>query len=404
MWRALEFLPASELSICMGQTGLARARYLAIVVCDEDSAPEADNLASKLGLPLWLLGYESDIVLADVAQVIVDINIRNAASAAALRQLLAKLPPHLPRRFIVDNGMATHVSRVQANALGATHHVIRQKALAELRRDLSSVAELAVPIPPAKRAMIAAAPGGKSVLSAGKAIASLFEGLVADQMLHTEAISSASAAVLADVASIGGERWLDTVREHHESTFQHCLLVAGVAATYAAKSKLSPYAASALVNAALLHDVGKATVPQQVLDKPGKLTDSEFALIKGHPRAGYDYLKSHAELPDAVLDAVLHHHEALDGSGYPDRLSGAKILPLTRILTVCDVFAAIVEKRPYKSAEPPSSAIMALVDMALRSRVDYEAVRRLATAFNITLPDTLEELAASLSQANRARA
>lgn len=388
----------------MAKAELGRRRYLAIVVCDDDSAPQADNLAEKLGLPLWLLGCDSGIVLADVAQVIVDINMRNPASVAALRQLLHRLPAQVPRRFIVDNGAATHVSRVQANALGATHHVIRQKAVADLRRELSSVADLTAPISPARRAVIAAAPGGKSVLAAGRAIAGLFEGLVADQMLHTELVSSASAAVLADVAAIGGDRWLDTVREHHESTFQHCLLVAGVAATYAAKSGLSPYAATALVNAALLHDVGKATVPQQVLDKPGKLTESEFALIKGHPRAGYDYLKSHAELPEAVLDAVLHHHEALDGSGYPDGLTGTQIPPLTRILTVCDVFAAIVEKRSYKSAEPPSSAIMALVDMALRSRVDYEAVRRLAGAFAITLPDSLEDLAASLNQPVRARA
>jgi putative nucleotidyltransferase with HDIG domain len=388
----------------MAKAGTARQRYLAVVVCDEDSAPEADNLAGQLGLPLWLLGFPSDVVLDDVAQVIVDIDMRNPVSVVALRALLAQLPTALPRRFIVDSGASTHLSRVQANALGATHHVTRHRAVAELRRDLSSMAELVVPIPSAKRALIGAAPGGRSVLAAGRSIAMLFEGLVGDQVIDAGAISSASAEVLADVASVGGERWLDTVREHHESTFQHCLLVAGVAATYAAKNGLGTYAATALVNAALLHDVGKATVPQQVLDKPGKLTDSEFALIKGHPRAGYDYLKSHADLPDAVLDAVLHHHEALDGSGYPDRLRGSQIQPLTRILTVCDIFAAIVEKRPYQSAQPPSSAIMALVDMALRSRVDYEAVRRLASAFGVPLPATLEELAAALSQPIRARA
>jgi putative nucleotidyltransferase with HDIG domain len=360
-------------------------------------------LAGQLGLPLWLLGFPSDIELDEVAQVIVDIDMRNVQSVGALRSLLNRLPTSLPRRFIVDNGAATHLSRVQANALGATHHVTRHRAVAELRRDLSSMAELVVPIPSTRRALIAASPGGRSVLSAGKSIAALFEGLVGDQVIDADAISTASAEVLADVASVGGERWLDTVREHHESTFQHCLLVAGVAATYAARNGLNSYAATALVNAALLHDVGKATVPQQILDKPGKLTDSEFALIKGHPRAGYDYLKSHSEMPDAVLDAVLHHHEALDGSGYPDRLSGAQIQPLARILTVCDVFAAIVERRPYQSAQPPSSAIMALVDMALRSRVDYVAVRRLASAFGVPLPDSLEELASALSQPIRAR-
>lgn len=388
----------------MAKAGTAPPRYLAIVVCDEDSAPEADNLAGQLGLPLWLLGFPSDIVLDEVAQVIVDIDMRNPRSATALRTLLGRLPTSLPRRFIVDNGAATHLSRIQANALGATHHVTRHRAVSELRRDLSSMAELVVPIPATKRALICAQPGGRSVLAAGRSIATLFEGLVGDQVIDSDALSTVSAEVLADIAAGGGERWLDTVREHHESTFQHCLLVAGVAATYAAKNNLSSYAAIALVNAALLHDVGKATVPQQVLDKPGKLTESEFALIKGHPRAGYDYLKSHAELPDAVLDAVLHHHEALDGSGYPDNLRGEQIQPLTRILTVCDIFAAIVERRPYQSAQPPSSAIMALVDMALRSRVDYEAVRRLASAFGVPLPTSLEELAASLSQPIRARA
>jgi HD-GYP domain-containing protein (c-di-GMP phosphodiesterase class II) len=388
----------------MTKAGVERPRYVAVVVCDEDSAPQADNLAAQVGLPLWLLGMPSDIAPEDVAQVIVDINMRNAQSVAELRKLLAKLPPDLPRRFIVDNGAATHVTRVQANALGATHHVTRHKAASELRRSLSSMANLVEPISPAKRAVIAAAPGGRSVLSAGKSIAALFEGLVGDHMLQHEVISLATAEVLADVTSIGGQKWLNTVREHHESTFQHCLLVTGVAATYATRNHLSPPVATALVNAALVHDVGKATVPQQILDKPEKLTDAEFAVIKRHPRAGYDYLKAHANLPVAVLDAVLHHHEALDGSGYPDALTGNQIAPLARILTVCDIFAAIVEKRAYKSAEPPSSAIMALVDMAIRSRVDYEAVRRLAASFDIQLADTLEDLAASLSQRTRARA
>jgi putative nucleotidyltransferase with HDIG domain len=383
---------------------LEQPRYLAVVVCDEDNAPESDNLAAQLALPLWLLGCESDIVLGEVAQVIVNINMRNAASVDALKRLLSGLPLTVLRRFIVDNGTSTYASRVQANSLGATHHVSRQRALSELRRDLSSLAELATPIAPAKRAVIAAAPGGKSALSAGKAIAGLFQGLAADRPIDADVITHSSQEVLTDVGAIGGERWLDTVRKHHEGTFQHCLLVAGVAATYATKNGLNPFIATALVNAALLHDVGKASIPQQILDKPGKLTESEFAVIKRHPRLGYDYLKSHAELPESVLDAVLHHHEALDGSGYPDGLTGDRIAPLTRILTVCDVFAANVEERSYKSAQPASSAVMALVDMALRSRVDYEAVRRLASAFDVSLPGTLEELAASLSQPTRARA
>lgn len=392
---AIDFMPGNK---------QGRPRYLTLIVCDDESVAEARQLAGEVGLPLCVLGSPEELLLQDVAHVIVEMNMRNPASVIAMRRFLAKLPADVSRCFVVDNGSATYASRVQANALGATRHILRNRAAIELRRQLSSIAAVATPLAPAKRALIAASPGGRSVLSAGRSIASAFEGFVDGNPLQVEAISAASADLLADVSNVDGQSWLNTVREHHEGTFQHCLLVAGVAATYAAKNGISGYAATMLVNAALLHDVGKATVPQQVLDKPGKLTESEFALIKGHPRAGYDYLTSHAELPEAVLDAVLHHHEALDGSGYPDGLSGPQIPPLTRILTVCDIFAAMVEKRSYKSAEPPSSAIMTLVDMALRSRVDYEAVRRLAGAFGTTLPDSLEELAVSLNQPVRARA
>jgi putative nucleotidyltransferase with HDIG domain len=386
----------------MVQTAVERSRYLAIVVCDEESAAHAGNLADQVGLPLWLLGSKADISLDDVAQVVVDINMRNAQSVTALRQLFGKLPGNLPRRFIIDGGAAIHVSRVQANALGATHHIARLKAAAELRQSLSTVAEISAPMPPAKRACLAALPGGKSILSAGQSIVSLFEGLVDGHTLHTETLSLASNQVLGDVKSIGSQKWLDTVRDHHEGTFQHCLLVTGIAATYATRNSLPAHMATALVTAALVHDVGKATVPQQILDKPGKLSDSEFEAIKRHSRAGYDYLRTHASLPEPVLDAVLHHHEALDGSGYPDGLSGDKIVPMTRILTVCDIFAAIVEKRSYKPPQSPSSAIMVLVDMALRSRVDYDVVRKLAAAFDIDLPASLDGLAASLNQRSRA--
>lgn len=87
-----------------------------------------------------------------------------------------------------------------------------------------------------------------------------------------------------------------------------------------------------------------------------------------------------------VLDAVRHHHEALDGSGYPDQLRGAEIGPLTRILTVCDIFAALIETRPYKQTRTPQEAISMLVDMSISSKVDYAAVRTLGGSFGIPLP------------------
>ncbi len=97
----------------------------------------------------------------------------------------------------------------------------------------------------------------------------------------------------------------------------------------------------------LLHDVGKIGVPDRVLSKPGKLTVEEFALIKEHPQIGYDIVKNLPNFED-LLPGILHHHESLDGSGYPHGLSGDAIPLQARILAVADAFDAMTSDRPYR--------------------------------------------------------
>ncbi len=101
--------------------------------------------------------------------------------------------------------------------------------------------------------------------------------------------------------------------------------------------------------AALIHDIGKIAVPAEILSKPGKLSQAEFALIKTHPQAGYDMLRQ-AELPYPVPETVLQHHERYDGTGYPAGLSGDEILPEASILAVADVVEAMSSHRPYRAA------------------------------------------------------
>ena len=95
--------------------------------------------------------------------------------------------------------------------------------------------------------------------------------------------------------------------------------------------------------AAMFHDIGKAKIPLAILDKPGRLDPDERALVESHPAAGYDVLKSNAGISPEILDAVRHHHEYLDGSGYPDGLCAESISDLVRILTISDIFAALIE-------------------------------------------------------------
>ncbi len=101
--------------------------------------------------------------------------------------------------------------------------------------------------------------------------------------------------------------------------------------------------------AATVHDIGKIVVPAEFLSKPTRLTESEFAMIRQHSQAGYDLLRP-AALPDVVMDAVLQHHERLDGSGYPHGLKGDEIGLFGRILAVADVAEAMSSHRPYRPA------------------------------------------------------
>lgn len=106
-----------------------------------------------------------------------------------------------------------------------------------------------------------------------------------------------------------------------------------------------------LVMAGLLHDIGKTKIPEQILFAPRKLTEEEFEVIKHHPIFSYELLDN--QYVDVVKDAVLHHHERMDGTGYPDGLSGEKVSVFARITAICDVYDAMVSKRSYKEARIP---------------------------------------------------
>jgi HD-GYP domain-containing protein (c-di-GMP phosphodiesterase class II) len=109
--------------------------------------------------------------------------------------------------------------------------------------------------------------------------------------------------------------------------------------------------------AGLLHDIGKALMPLEILNKPAKLTDDEFAVIRSHPVRGHDLLKSTHGASASTLDVVLHHHERMDGKGYPFGLPAERISQLARMGAICDVYDAITSNRPYKAGWDPAQSI-----------------------------------------------
>ncbi|SDT95193.1 HD-GYP domain-containing protein [Halopseudomonas salegens] len=147
------------------------------------------------------------------------------------------------------------------------------------------------------------------------------------------------------------------IKRKDEYTYLHSVAVAAMMIGMARQLELDEETTRLAGMAGLLHDLGKAMTPEDILNKPGKLTDEEFAVMREHPVLGHQLLQSWAGVPEAVLDVCLHHHEKVDGSGYPWQQSGEQISLLSRIGAICDVYDAVTSNRPYKAGWDPAVSI-----------------------------------------------
>jgi putative nucleotidyltransferase with HDIG domain len=179
-----------------------------------------------------------------------------------------------------------------------------------------------------------------------------------------------------------------TVAMRDPYTASHERRVAQLASRMAVRLGWSEEATERMHTAALVHDVGKISVPAEILSKPTRLTDIEFEIVKAHAAAGYDILAPIA-FDGPVADIVRQHHERLDGSGYPQGLRGEEILPGARVLAIADVVEAMISHRPYRPALPLEEA---LAEITGGSGVRYdpdaaEICRRLFEEEGFTLPE-----------------
>jgi HD-GYP domain-containing protein (c-di-GMP phosphodiesterase class II) len=185
--------------------------------------------------------------------------------------------------------------------------------------------------------------------------------------------------VVADEESFLGGRvhaLLLRLAEKDGSTEGHTRRVATLAVQIGEQLHLPPARLRLLALGGLLHDMGKLAVPDMILNKPGKLTDDEFAIVKGHPVAGRELLNELGGFPDLVLDLVESHHERLDGRGYPNRAKAGRLDLEVRILTVADVYDALTADRVYREAWPIERAL-ALLDEDTGSAFDELCVTAL---------------------------
>ena len=218
----------------------------------------------------------------------------------------------------------------------------------------------------------------EQVTGATAIVTELFDSAALGAGLQQADVERGTELVLAAVSEVGIGAWLDAVWRHDTGVYQHTLGVAGHAATFGSQIGLSRGDLNRLVRAALLHDIGKSRIPVEILNKPGPLDPEELRLMQRHPEIGAALLLAQGEFEPAVIDVVRHHHERLDGKGYPDRLAGAAVGDLVRIVSICDVFSALTERRAYRQPATAAEALAIMVES--HGHLDTDLLRAYAPA------------------------
>jgi putative nucleotidyltransferase with HDIG domain len=147
-----------------------------------------------------------------------------------------------------------------------------------------------------------------------------------------------------------------------EYTFMHSTAVAALMVALSRTLGYDDRTTELAGMAGLLHDIGKAQVPLEILNKPGSLNEVEWTAIRTHPERGHAIIGKSPNVPSEVLDAILHHHEKMDGTGYPHALPQGEIATIARMTAICDVYDAITSNRPYKGGWQPAIAVRRMAE------------------------------------------
>jgi putative nucleotidyltransferase with HDIG domain len=323
-----------------------------LVLALTDKGSKLDDIRAALS-PTHVVHPLLDSTRSDVLEnafaILVDVELQDFRNIERLQRHDKTLKKVKRRIFLVDK--KSHLAIAQAYSLGATDVADDALSVKDMTRGAAST--------------INGGEGGKypklSISSA--ALASLFGSMARGSLIEVSDAVLCTDAVMSAIQSRGLTDWLDRVWTHHQGTFQHCLLVTGIAIDFAICLGFGDADIWRLGLAATLHDIGKASIPRRILDKPGRLDAEERAIIEQHPDLGCNALKGVENIEPELLFAVRHHHEFLDGSGYPERLRGAQIPDLVRMLTIADIFSALIEYRSYKPPMPRHQAYDIICDM-----------------------------------------
>ncbi len=183
---------------------------------------------------------------------------------------------------------------------------------------------------------------------------------------------------------------INLIKVSDEYTFKHSVDVATMGMIIGRNFGLNEEELRDIGVAGLLHDLGKSNIPLEILNKPGKLDDDEFALMKQHSLFGFKILKEKGAFSDGIMKGVLQHHEKMNGKGYPMGVTGENISKFARILSVADIYDALVTERPYKKGFPKREALEMIFGMS--TDLDNKAISSFMNSIIIFPVDSYVQL------------
>lgn len=191
-----------------------------------------------------------------------------------------------------------------------------------------------------------------------RAVASMFKDARLGKVVNAEAVMPLVEEISNSIKrNEGALISLVRLKTQDDYTYMHSVAVCAMMTALAKELGFADAEVRQAGLAGLMHDIGKAAIPLDILNKPGALTDSEFNMVKLHPEKGHDLLLQANIIDPVTLDVCLHHHEKIDGTGYPKRLNGDQISIFAKMGAVCDVYDAVTSNRPYKSGWEPGVSL-----------------------------------------------
>lgn len=307
----------------------------------------------------------AEVTKADL--IIVQVNLNDSSAIMPLKKIMS-LPErrHIPTLFLLAEFSRREI--VQASTLGATDYTVYPCEDSDFTQIMSNLTNKSF-----QKAWEKLSPAQEEALKVSlKVVEKTFHNASKGLEVSQVEIKESCNLIIEATAKDGLTDWMSAIRFHHDYTYRHSMMVCGYLVSFGMLLNVKKSDLQLLAVGGMMHDIGKAMVPLKILDKSSALTDSEQKIVHKHPDHGRHILERE-NWDEVMIDIAAHHHENLDGSGYPDGLIGNEVSDIVRLASIADTFSGLTDKRPHKAAMTAEKAIATMLER--ENHLDIPLVR-----------------------------